>query len=151
MKTAATLGAEVNYTIWTKQDERGTLRTDKETAKAGETVNVTASAKDGYILDGVYFGETALKEENGVYSFQVPEGGDVLIHAAYHEAPKPEETKPVDPKPEEPEKKPNSIQKDPGPKTGEQNFVPLYTALMLLALFGAFVLLRMERRAKHRG
>lgn len=149
---AAKLSTDVNYTIWVKQDAGVTIKVDKETAKAGETVTVSAAANDGFILRGVYVSGRELKAENGVYSFVVPEGGDVMVSAEYDAIPK-EDVKPDDGKDSNaPEIKPDSTQKAAlTPQTGDNSNVWLYAGVAIVALLVLGVLLFMTIRSKKHG
>ena len=161
---AAELGADVNYTIWVRQTEGVTLSVDKEVAKAGETVTVTAKAADGYKLDGVYMSGTELTEADGVYTFTVPVGGDVEVSAKVTAPPKEEEKDPGEEKKEEPPKeetpkeepkaetpvvKNDPVKKSDAPKTGDAQDLVCLTALMLLSLTGLGALGRRNGRKKH--
>ena len=161
---AAELGADVNYTIWVRQTEGVTLSVDKEVAKAGETVTVTAKAADGYKLDGVYMSGTELTEADGAYTFTVPVGGDVEVSAKVTALPKEEEKDPGEEKKEEPPKeespkeepkaetpvvKNDPVKKSDAPKTGDAQDLVCLTALMLLSLTGLGALGRRNGRKKH--
>ena len=161
---AAELGVDVNYTIWVRQTEGVTLSVDKEVAKAGETVTVTAKAADGYKLDGVYMSGTELTEADGAYTFTVPVGGDVEVSAKVTALPKEEEKDPGEEKKEEPPKeespkeepkaetpvvKNDPVKKSDAPKTGDAQDLVCLTALMLLSLTGLGALGRRNGRKKH--
>ena len=148
---AAELGADVNYTIWVRQTEGVTLSVDKEVAKAGETVTVTAKAADGYKLDGVYMSGTELTGADGAYTFTVPVGGDVEVSAKVTALPKDDpKTEPKDdPKPVE-QKKDSTQKSSDAPKTGDEANVWFYGAMILVSLGGMSAAAYTTRR-KNRG
>ncbi|MBC8529175.1 hypothetical protein H8699_07015 [Christensenellaceae bacterium NSJ-44] len=80
---ASLIGADTNYIVKIAQSEGGMLVSDKETAKAGETVTVTALPKAGYTLGKVLLNGEELTGKDGVYSFVMPEGGGVELSAEF--------------------------------------------------------------------
>ena len=79
---AALLGADTNYIIRVAAPEKGELLV-QQTAKAGETVTVTALPKAGYTLGKVLLNGEELTGKDGVYSFVMPEGGGVELSAEF--------------------------------------------------------------------
>lgn len=80
---ASLLGLDTNYIVKIVESEGGMLVSDKETAKAGETVTVTALPKAGYTLGKVLLNGEELTGKDGVYSFVMPEGGGVELSAEF--------------------------------------------------------------------
>ncbi len=71
------------YTVNTAAPQNGTLSVDKTEAAAGETVNVTANAANGYVLDSLYYidGNGGINNiPTGTMSFNMPDS-DVTVKA----------------------------------------------------------------------
>lgn len=71
------------YTVNTAAPQNGTLSVDKTEAAAGETVNVTANAANGYVLDSLYYidGNGGINNiPTGTMSFNMP-ASDVTVKA----------------------------------------------------------------------
>ena len=73
----------VDYTITKGTVTNGTLTIDKASAKAGETITVTATANEGYEVGSVTAtGVTLSGGTNGVYTFTMPTA-DVTVNATF--------------------------------------------------------------------
>lgn len=76
------------YTVTTAAPEHGTLGADVAQAIQGETVTLTVEPAEGYAIGSVSYTvasgapQTITADENGVYSFAMPEG-DVTVTAAF--------------------------------------------------------------------
>ena len=100
--------------------ENGVLTVDKETAKAGETITITAKANEGYRVSKVFVNGEALQGKDGVYTFTMPDHGDVEVSAEFVST------------------------QSGAPKTGDQSQTAIWAALLVLAGGAAF--LTMKRR-----
>ena len=114
------LSAEINYIVRVLPSENGVLTVDKETAKAGETITITAKANEGYRVSKVFVNGEALQGKDGVYTFTMPDHGDVEVSAEFVST------------------------QSGAPKTGDQSQTALWAALLVLAGGAAF--LTMKRR-----
>lgn len=73
---------EITYAInCSTEGGHGSVSADKTAAKAGETVTLTLSPEDGYEVDTVKVGGTAITAKDGVYSFVV--SGDTEVKATF--------------------------------------------------------------------
>ena len=82
----------VKYNITTAQSNYGAIKADKYKAAEGETVNVTVTPNQDYVVSEVYYTnyteavKVPLTGSNGSYTFVMPDY-DVEIHAEYTYAP----------------------------------------------------------------
>ena len=127
---------ETDYIIRMEQSEGGTVSVDKETAKEGETVIISATPDKGFKLDQVLVNGTPIQPDaNGVYSFVVPKGGAVTVSAVFSKIK--EEQK------EDPKTNPDS------PKTGDSSNPEFYMIVLFgaAALSAALILIRRKNKA----
>lgn len=117
------LSAEVNYLVRVLPSENGTLTVDKETAKAGETVAITAKANEGYRVSKVLVNGQELQGKDGAYLFTMPENGNAEVSAEFVST------------------------QSGAPKTGDQSQAALWAALMALAGGAAFFMLKRRANA----
>ena len=80
---AAALNEMHNYLVRIAETNGGTISSSMPYANPGETVTLTAKPDNGYVLSSVSLNGQALKAENGVYSFVMPEYGGVLVSAVF--------------------------------------------------------------------
>lgn len=128
---AALLGADTNYIIRVAAPENGELLV-QQTAKAGETVTVTALPKAGYTLGKVLLNGEELTGKDGVYSFVMPEGGGVELSAEFI----------ADAPAEAPTNTAGS------PKTGDNFSAALLMGLMAVSAMAVVVVRRKARTGK---
>ena len=72
-----------NYIIHVMPGTNGTVACDKDTANPGETVTINAVPADGYQVSRVLVSGEEIKAVDGIYSFTMPEYGDVEISAEF--------------------------------------------------------------------
>lgn len=126
---------ETDYIIRVEQSENGAVSVDKETAKEGETVTVSATPDKGYEVKQVLVsGTKLLPDANGVYSFTVPKGGAVTVSAVFSKIAE-------DPK-DDPSSDPNV------PNTGDNSPILYVVVLFGAAALSAALLLRRKNPAR---
>ena len=74
---------EKTYNVYTQTPVGGTLSVDKSTAKANETVNVTATAKEGYELKSITYRDTAGIEHTVTGNTITMPASDVTVSATF--------------------------------------------------------------------
>lgn len=79
------LAADVNYIVRIAETKNGKVAVDKETAKPGETVTITATPNDGYELDSILVNGAEIAPKDGKYTFVMPDLGGVEISALFLE------------------------------------------------------------------
>lgn len=83
LDVANILNADIDYMIRVLPAENGTLSVDKQTAKPGETVTVTATPNEGYQVSKVMVSGKAISGKNGVYTFTMPDHGFVEVSGEF--------------------------------------------------------------------
>lgn len=119
LDVANLLNADVDYMIRVLPVENGTLSVDKQTAKPGETVTVTATPNQGYQVSKVMVSGEAISGKNGVYTFTMPDHGFVEVSGEFVSG---------------------------APKTGDNSQSALWVAALLLAA-GAFLVVKRHAKA----
>lgn len=115
---AVLLAEDTLYTIRIDKPENGTLSTDVDKANAGDTVTVLPAPAEGYETDKVLLNGQEIIPVDGVYSFEIPENGGVILSATFKEK-------------EQPPEDPPEI-----PKTGDSNSMALWFCSMIICCAG---------------
>lgn len=116
---------------------------DELTAKAGETVIVNPTPDEGYKLNKVLVSGTELTPVDGVYSFVVPEDGQVIVSAEFEK---------IVVEPEEPKEEPKENSKTEEnvesviPKTNDINSFGIYVGLMIISLVCVVVVYKKTKK-----
>lgn len=140
------LNEDVNYLIKVADVENGSVAVATKarvanaegelTAKAGETVIVTPTPAEGYKMGKVFVSGTEITPIDGVYSFVVPEDGQVIVSAEFEEIviePE-EEEESKDEQKEETKPVVKEAAESVVPKTNDVNSSNTYAVLMLVSL-----------------
>lgn len=114
---------DINYIIKTENAAGGTVTVDKATAKAGETVVVFPRADEGYKVSKVFVSGVEIEAVDGAYSFEVPEGGGVIVTAEF-----------------EKEVVSSTV------KTGDYNQTGLYLGLMMVSAMSVCAVLVLKKK-----
>ena len=72
------------YNINIADTTNGTVTANKTAASKGETVTLTVTPDEGYLIGSVKYNDTAITAQNGVYSFTMP-AEDVTVTAIFTE------------------------------------------------------------------
>ncbi|MBC8560258.1 InlB B-repeat-containing protein [Fumia xinanensis] len=77
---------EVKYNINIAETTNGTVSSDKQTAAKGETVTLTVTPANGYLVKSVKVNGSTVEAVGGVYSFVMP-AKDVNVEAVFEKIP----------------------------------------------------------------
>ena len=77
----------MKYSVNIAETANGTVSSDKQSAAKGETVTLTVTPANGYLVKSVKVNGSAVEAAGGVYSFVMP-AKDVNVEAVFEKIPK---------------------------------------------------------------